>query len=258
MTDDDRLIEVQGTAEHGASRAAQMNQMVDLGGGGHPAAVRAPARRHRRPRRRVSRAAAGAPPIAGKQREFRRLLRLPAAFRAPAAARDRRSTCRSRTTPTPRTRPPRRRLLPRIGTARRSPTTRASRSPRSTGDPASAARSGDRRGRSGLRSCVEAVGDHRIDARGWSAPSLLAVPDAGRWRAASRELFSGVVDGSDRDRRRGNGGFGYDPIFLLPGGQTTAELPEMRRTASAIAAGRSPPPCRASRAPGRSPGTVDR
>jgi XTP/dITP diphosphohydrolase len=25
---------------------------------------------------------------------------------------------------------------------------------------------------------------------------------------------------------RGDGGFGYDPIFLLPEGRTTAELPE--------------------------------
>ena len=30
MTDDDRLIEVQGTAEHGAFTRQQMDQMVDL------------------------------------------------------------------------------------------------------------------------------------------------------------------------------------------------------------------------------------
>jgi XTP/dITP diphosphohydrolase len=28
---------------------------------------------------------------------------------------------------------------------------------------------------------------------------------------------------------RGDGGFGYDPIFLLPGGRTTAELPEAEK-----------------------------
>lgn len=40
------------------------------------------------------------------------------------------------------------------------------------------------------------------------------------------EIFTGVVDGSIAHERRGIGGFGYDPIFLLPQGVTTAELPE--------------------------------
>ena len=40
------------------------------------------------------------------------------------------------------------------------------------------------------------------------------------------ELFSGVMEGSVATERRGSGGFGYDPVFLLPGGMTTAELPE--------------------------------
>ena len=34
MTDDDRLIEVQGTAEHGAFTRQQMDQMVDLAAAG--------------------------------------------------------------------------------------------------------------------------------------------------------------------------------------------------------------------------------
>ena len=38
--------------------------------------------------------------------------------------------------------------------------------------------------------------------------------------------FGGVVEGSVANEMRGDGGFGYDPIFLLPEGHTTAELPE--------------------------------
>jgi len=34
MTDDDRLIEVQGTAEHGAFTRQQMDQMIDLAAAG--------------------------------------------------------------------------------------------------------------------------------------------------------------------------------------------------------------------------------
>jgi XTP/dITP diphosphohydrolase len=40
------------------------------------------------------------------------------------------------------------------------------------------------------------------------------------------DLFTGVVEGSVAPEPRGSGGFGYDPIFLLPGGMTMAELPE--------------------------------
>jgi XTP/dITP diphosphohydrolase len=40
------------------------------------------------------------------------------------------------------------------------------------------------------------------------------------------ELFDGVIEGAIAPERRGSGGFGYDPVFLLPQGITTAELPE--------------------------------
>ena len=43
------------------------------------------------------------------------------------------------------------------------------------------------------------------------------------------ELFTGVVEGAVARERRGSGGFDYDPIFLLPSGVTTAELPESEK-----------------------------
>ena len=57
----------------------------------------------------------------------------------------------------------------------------------------------------------------------------LAVPGAapdGTARSPRVELFSGVVSGTIAHQRRGVGGFGYDPIFLLASGVTTAQLPE--------------------------------
>jgi XTP/dITP diphosphohydrolase len=45
------------------------------------------------------------------------------------------------------------------------------------------------------------------------------------------ELFGGVVGGTVARERRGAGGFGFDPIFLLPSGVTTAELPEGEKDA---------------------------
>lgn len=42
----------------------------------------------------------------------------------------------------------------------------------------------------------------------------------------SVELFSGIMEGRVATEQRGEGGFGYDPVFLLPSGRTTAELPE--------------------------------
>jgi XTP/dITP diphosphohydrolase len=39
------------------------------------------------------------------------------------------------------------------------------------------------------------------------------------------EIFAGVMEGSIASRRRGTGGFGYDPVFIVDGpNQTTAEL----------------------------------
>lgn len=43
------------------------------------------------------------------------------------------------------------------------------------------------------------------------------------------EVFSGVMQGLVATRPRGAGGFGYDPVFLLPSGVTTAELPEAEK-----------------------------
>lgn len=43
------------------------------------------------------------------------------------------------------------------------------------------------------------------------------------------EVYSGVVHGSVATEPRGERGFGYDPIFLLPEGRTTAELPEREK-----------------------------
>ena len=112
MTDDDRLIEVQGTAEHGAFTRQQMDGMVDLAAAGirqlfalQQTAIEAPpgsppAGEPAPPR--------SPPPTPGKQREFRRLLaHLPAEIVTPdeigLAARGGGAASR----PTPRTPPPR-------------------------------------------------------------------------------------------------------------------------------------------------------
>ena len=43
------------------------------------------------------------------------------------------------------------------------------------------------------------------------------------------ETFHGVVEGAIAEERRGDGGFGYDPVFLLDSGRTTAELPAVEK-----------------------------
>ncbi|MDQ3689772.1 MAG: non-canonical purine NTP pyrophosphatase [Chloroflexota bacterium] len=43
------------------------------------------------------------------------------------------------------------------------------------------------------------------------------------------ESFTGTVEGSITHAHRGSGGFGYDPIFMVPGGLTTAELSESEK-----------------------------
>ncbi len=54
----------------------------------------------------------------------------------------------------------------------------------------------------------------------------VAVPDHDE---PTVELFEGVVEGHIAAERRGTGGFGYDPIFELPDGRTTAELTQAEK-----------------------------
>ena len=53
---------------------------------------------------------------------------------------------------------------------------------------------------------------------------VVAVTEPSEGKGRTR-TFQGVVEGSIAAERRGDNGFGYDPVFLLPSGQTTAELP---------------------------------
>jgi XTP/dITP diphosphohydrolase len=68
--------------------------------------------------------------------------------------------------------------------------------------------------------------DRRARMVCWLALALPAAAPDGTTRSPRIELFSGVVEGTIATERRGTGGFGYDPIFLLPSGVTTAELAE--------------------------------
>ena len=45
------------------------------------------------------------------------------------------------------------------------------------------------------------------------------------------ELFHGTVEGRLATARRGTGGFGFDPVFELPDGRTTAELADAEKDA---------------------------
>ncbi|HJT63595.1 MAG TPA: non-canonical purine NTP pyrophosphatase [Candidatus Limnocylindria bacterium] len=54
----------------------------------------------------------------------------------------------------------------------------------------------------------------------------VAEPAGDQTDAVAVELFAGVVEGEVARERRGVGGFGYDPVFELPDGRTTAELGE--------------------------------
>jgi XTP/dITP diphosphohydrolase len=59
----------------------------------------------------------------------------------------------------------------------------------------------------------------------------LAVPpeSAAAGEEPTVELYAGTVEGLVTTARRGSGGFGYDPIFELPDGRTTAELPDAEK-----------------------------
>jgi len=75
---------------------------------------------------------------------------------------------------------------------------------------------------------LEAVGDSPDRAARFVCVLVLGIPDAAGG-APRLETFSGTVDGRLATERRGSGGFGYDPVFLLPSGQTTAELPDAEK-----------------------------
>jgi len=87
------------------------------------------------------------------------------------------------------------------------------------------ARWGQRDGRDADR-LVEAV-QGKTDRRARMVCALaIGTPSDG---GPEVELFTGVMAGSVAHERRGEGGFGYDPIFLVAGGVTTAELPEAEK-----------------------------
>ncbi len=72
---------------------------------------------------------------------------------------------------------------------------------------------------------LDAVGDAPDRAARMVCVLVLAIPD-GEGGEPRLETFSGTMEGHLATERRGSGGFGYDPVFLLPSGQTTAELPD--------------------------------
>ena len=75
---------------------------------------------------------------------------------------------------------------------------------------------------------LEAVGDAADRAARMVCVLVLAIPGDGG-RGPLLETFSGTMDGSLASGPRGGGGFGYDPVFLLPSGRTTAELPDAEK-----------------------------
>jgi XTP/dITP diphosphohydrolase len=73
---------------------------------------------------------------------------------------------------------------------------------------------------------LEALGDEP-DRRARMVCVVAVARPAGE--ALEVDAFRGVVEGSVATEMRGEGGFGYDPIFLMPEGRTTAELPEAEK-----------------------------
>jgi len=82
-----------------------------------------------------------------------------------------------------------------------------------------------------LLEMLEGAQDRRARMVCWLALAIPGTAPDGTPRSPRIELFSGVMEGAIALEQRGTGGFGYDPIFLLPGGVTTGELPEGEKDA---------------------------
>jgi XTP/dITP diphosphohydrolase len=76
---------------------------------------------------------------------------------------------------------------------------------------------------------LDTVGESTERAARMVCVLALATPSAAAGQPPRIETFSGAVEGSLAHEPRGRGGFGYDPVFLLPTGQTTAELDEAEK-----------------------------
>jgi XTP/dITP diphosphohydrolase len=76
---------------------------------------------------------------------------------------------------------------------------------------------------------LDAVGDSPRRAARMVCVLALASPPTRDGSPARIEMFTGTMDGALATERRGDGGFGYDPVFLLPDGHTTAELADVEK-----------------------------
>jgi len=72
---------------------------------------------------------------------------------------------------------------------------------------------------------LEAVGDNPRRAARMVCVLALATPGAGPGGSPRIEIFHGEMNGELARQARGEGGFGYDPVFLQADGRTNAELP---------------------------------
>lgn len=73
---------------------------------------------------------------------------------------------------------------------------------------------------------IEAVADAADRRARMVCVLAIGVPGADAGVAPRIELFRDEMEGVVARQRRGEGGFGYDPVFELADGRTTAELPE--------------------------------
>ncbi|HEX6655020.1 MAG TPA: non-canonical purine NTP pyrophosphatase [Candidatus Limnocylindria bacterium] len=78
---------------------------------------------------------------------------------------------------------------------------------------------------------LDAVGDSPLRAARMVCVLALATPSQRPGAAPRIEVFAGAMDGTLARQPRGGGGFGYDPVFLLPNGCTSAELPDEEKDA---------------------------